>query len=236
MPNMVTRQVQYTSEVTGASTLIKFKIREDRASPGVILYEPVSSNVCGGAAGFTPRAAIVQYSDGSTIRYPIPTVADIPGVLQFFNTDPDVVCIHMDGEKWNVVPGVGNDVSYTIPSGFSAKLSGVMTYLSDVTGTNLLIRAAIENNPAALAAVAVGCAEGIKTIDENGICSSTLSGFKARSFIMTAKNNTTNGKFVRKAPVADPGDLASCLAATGGVAPCIGYKGETIRNAHLYLA
>lgn len=236
MPNIVTRQLTYTSELTGAVSDIAFKIRADKAGGlPVLIYDTPTANVCGGAAAFKPRALITQYSDGSTIRYPVPTQADIRGILTFLATDPTVVCVHLDGEKWNVVPGVGSDTSYSIPSGFGDKLSGVMTYASDVALGNINVRVAIERAPTPLAAAAIGCAEAIKAIDENGICAATLDGFKPRHFTMTAKNLTTQGKFARKAPLATPTEIIACRDAVSGVAPCISYKGESIRNAHLYV-
>ena len=236
MPNIVTRQVTYTSELTGAVSDIAFKIRADKADGfPVLLYDTPTANVCGGSSAFSPRALVVQFNDGSTIRYPIPTQGDIRGILTYLKTDPTVVCVHLDGEKWNIVPGVGSDSSYSIPSGFGDKLSGVMTYNSDVATGNINVRVAIERTPTPLAAAAIGCAEAIKAIDENGICSATLAGFKPRHFTMTAKNLTTQGKFARKAPLATPTEIIACRDAVSGVAPCISYKGETIRNAHLYV-
>jgi len=241
MPNMAVRQMSYTPDVTGTAVDITFKIREDYADALPYFTVPTNTVKCTGALGFSPRAAIVDFEDGSSIRFPIQLRSGPNGVrdtIQTLFALPGAVCIHLDGEKWTTVPTLGNPAinGYAVDPGFADKRAGVVTYESDMIGGDTKVRVAIEISPVVLSSVAIACAETRgTTIDEDGVCTNNIAGFKTRGYYMITKNLTTNGQLRRKAPVAAAGDIVQCGLNAGGVANCVGYKGETIRNAHIYL-
>lgn len=236
MPTIATRQVQYQSEVTGTSSPITVKVRADYADLWPEYNPAPTTRQCSGGRLFKPRRLIGEFADGSSINFIVGARTDVRTLLGVLMNDLNAICAHYIGEEWARIPGTGNPAvpAYAIPLGFADKLSGSITYESDVVGGDTTARVSIERQPAGLAAIAQSCAETRTPIDEEGICSASLQGFVTRGYVLTAQN-IEGGSIVRKAPVAAAGSIIDCRSDAGSVAVCVGYKGERVRNAHLYL-
>ena len=235
MVQIVSKQLDYTSEVTGNVITTTFKIRADKdelpvASGG---YEDAPTNVCGGTANqFKMRALVVYYTDGSTIRYPISTRDAVRQTVVALADADDVACVDYEGEQWNVVNGFGNaDSDGFNPQPVNGKydyLTGTYQYSSDLFENPQTTQLRIEQNTGQLSEYATSC---VGAIDENPVCSTTPQGLRTRRVIMIDKNTGQGTSVRRHAPVADPADIRSCL--DGAPSICVGYQGERIKNAHL---
>lgn len=234
MPNMVTRQMTYTDDISGTQRVITFKIKEQYADIQPAYLPPDGLPKCSTQGLFKPRAAVALFPTGERIKFPLPDsdFAANRGRLILLR-DAGALCIDIVGEEWRQIAGSTVPIpSYTVPDGFSDKTGGIMTYASDVAGADQQVRVNYEIAPIQLSAVVADC---VGTLIVGGVCTTQLGGFKTRRVIMTAQNAVTNGAFVRAAPVTTIEEVPNCITAAQAVTPCVGYKGESVRNAHLYL-
>lgn len=234
MPNMVSRQMDYTDDF-GNEFTVRFRIKEEFADQ-FNEYEEPEERACGGggSGNFDHRYLLATKDDGQKIRFPVPQREQIRTFADDLLGD-DFVCIDLVGESYNVFPGIGNrGASYTIPDGFSNKKNGVIEYTSDVLQV-ISAKVAFEEAPTAISGVVEQCIGGLQidTDDVRVACATTLRGFRTRRIIGKAANSN-GGTIVRAAPVSDL-DPTSCRTAMGGVAVCVGYEGEAIKNLQLYL-
>lgn len=234
MPNMVSRQMTYTNDINGQSQVIRFKIKEQYADILPAYLPPTNTPVCSTQGLFKPRAAVALFETGERIKFPLPDsdLAANIGRLVLLR-DAGAICIDLVGEEWRQIAGSTVPIpSYNVPDGFSDKTGGIMTYASDIAGVDQQVRVNYEIAPIQLSAVVADC---VGTLIVGGVCTTQLGGFKTRRVIMTAANAVTNGAFVRSAPVTTIAEVPNCITAAQGVTPCVGYVGESVRNAHLYL-
>lgn len=233
MPNIVSRQINYQNDIGRPDTIVRFKIKEQYAD--ILDYVvPDNAPVCATSGLFKMRAAVALFPTGERIRFPIPDAgtAEIQSRIRQLLA-AGAICVDLDGESWTQIAGSTVAIpAYTVPDGFSDKTGGIMTYTSDAAGVNQQVKVNYEIAPVQLSAVVADC---VGTLVVAAACSTQLAGFKARRVIMTASNTVTNGSFVRQAPVVSLAEVPNCITAAQAVTPCVGYKGETVRNAHLYL-
>lgn len=234
MPNIAVRGISYVDDF-GEAHQFNVKIRADKAAEAS-WYLPATNVDCGVTRIFTPRHLKATYRDGSVIQYVVPTVANMDDKIKevWDPTDPDkAVCVDLVGEKWSLRVGKGTaGTAYAVPAGRIAKNTGTIQYTSDVTGTTISAKIAIEQEPATLVAGVVSCWQ---PRTPNTPCSATVAGFRTRHFISMSPNTTTGGMIVRKFPAKIATTLKDCEAKVAAVSLCVGYKGESVRNAHLYL-
>lgn len=233
MPNIAVRGVSYLDDF-GETHQFNVKIRDDMAAK-VPWYLPAVDVDCGVTKIFTPRHFKATYRDGSTIQIVVPNVAGMDARIKeiWDPTDPDkAVCVDLVGEKWTLRPGKGTaGITYSPPSARSPKITGTIQYTADVINGVMSAKVAIEQEPAALVGGVTGCYE---PVTPNTPCTAATAGFRTRHFVAMAPNGTTGGMIVRKVPAKNPADLISCENGVAAVALCVGYKGESVRNAHLY--
>lgn len=232
MPNMVSREMEYVNDINGNIQTVRFKIKEQYADLLPDYVAPSTAPVCSTQGLFKPRALVALFPTGERIKFPLAVPGSIAGEVTLL-TAAGAICIDLEGEEWRQIAGSTVAIpSYTVPDGFSDKTGGIMEYTSDAAGGAQQVRVNYEIAPVQLSAVVADC---VGTLTVAAACSTQLAGFKSRRVIMTATNAVTNGAFVRSAPVTTLAEVPNCITAAQAVTPCVGYKGETVRNAHLYV-
>lgn len=241
MPNITPLVMQnYTDDLGRSYENVKFKIKTEYSSgPTATLfgYRLPENQVCATARFFAPRYLLASFSVNGRpekIKFPVPRTEQIePGLRALKQIR--AVCVDLVGEKWSLIPpSLGytpSNPTYTLPQD-SSKTSGTFRYQSDVLGSNLRAKFAVEIAPDALSTQILN-AFCMPDIQENDICAATFEGFQTRRFVATAKNEN-GGSIVRQAPLTSLAGVPTCLGQIGARASCVGYLGESVKNLQDY--
>jgi hypothetical protein len=193
---------EYTDDFGRKYKNVFFKIQNGAPKLDSLYKARPAALSCGGGLIFKPRALVVTFGDGRTLRYPVAAQNKIDDIVKELlpsaadNLTPgtgadEAVCINLDGEEWSLVPGsIFGGLSFkttpynNIPNR-GKKETGTYSYQSDVDGLGkLTLGYSVEELPADLAnCQKAGMAE-IKS--GRGICSASALGIDPRHFVIQA--------------------------------------------------
>lgn len=243
----------YTNDFGGTANDLPIKLTTEAPIPNGFYTDRPTDISCGSVTRlFIPRRLIAKFDFG-VHEYPIDAIANIATRVDALKT-AGARCIDYVGERWANVPGtlIGSPTFKSTPyaieatdgtgvtnpnavNGSGDKEVGDYQYNSDLAALGTIsLRYNIEKAPSDILTAAKDCLTNA-TESEAAFCSAGSLGVKPRYFTIKAAVSTKNS-LARQAKVSSAADLATCGAALGAVAYCLGYQGESIRNIDALLA
>ena len=243
----------YTNDFGGTAENLPIKLTTEAPIPPNFYTDRPSTFTCGAVTRlFTPRKLVAVFDFGIH-EYPVDAIGNIPTRVDALKT-AGARCIDLVGERWTNVPGTlinsptfrstpypieaTDGTGVTNPNavnGSGDKEVGDYQYNSDLSALGTItLRYNIEKAPSDILTAAKGCLTN-PVESEAAFCSSTSLGVKPRYFTLKAAVGTKN-TLARQAKVSSTADLATCGAALGATAYCLGYQGESIKNIDALLA
>lgn len=239
MPNIATRSIEYTSEVTGNTGPINFRISRDFIDSSLaqnLGFNPKQDAVCAFPIKVEPRYLSVLFRNKRRIKFPVGSRVQVARQVAAAAQLEGAVCVDYYGERWVNIPGIGDpSKSYSIEDSVDS-LNGAIIYSSDALGGNIAVNYSLEQDIEEFISLSNSCAG---RPDTGAICDTAFDGFKPRRLIITVKNSGNleqeKSAIVRRIPIVSAQDIQNCLRDAGLVGNCIGYEGEICPKANLFV-
>lgn len=244
MPNIISKEIQYVSEVLNQTVAVRFKLQQeahaiigDRAG-----WSDPTNSPCPVAESLKMRHLRAVFPDPAEptnfLTVQVPVAGATPALIQAEAValrTLGAVCIDFIGERWARVPGIGTPgVAYTLDP--ELEYNGVnYTYnVQSYVTTAQVLKVTIENRNNTLYTAQTAC---MQLGAAPSICTTNTAGFKPRAGIIKARNTGSGGIISRRAifTTNQVADIRTCLEDLAPRGQCVGYEGEVNRNLHLSL-
>lgn len=240
MPNIATRGIFYTSEVTGQTFPINFKISQPYQNSSfaqTLNYRPKFPALCPMPNILYPRHVEVLLTNGQRIKLPISQREEVRSIVISLSRSEDVVCVDYIGERWVRLRGFGNPAfeGYRVGNQLD-NINGAIEYDSDVLGEGIVARVSIPQDIPQLEQYARKFAG---TVDTGLISPKSIQGFKPRRIGLRSQNLTNadeqeKSEVNRLFAISLSDNIIRAAGEGSRLANVLYYTGEILPKANIF--